>query len=63
MKRAMIVMTGALHELAGNANETLLAKLAPIRDEVMSNITEGDITVPQATQRQKQYDGLSELSC
>jgi phosphate:Na+ symporter len=49
-------------QLARNANETLLAKLAPIREEVMSNIAVGDITVPQATQRAEAIRWLKRVS-
>ncbi len=49
-------------QLASTANKTLLAQLAPVRDEVMSNIAVGDITVPQATKRAEAIRWLKRVS-
>lgn len=49
-------------QLASDANEALLAQLTPVRDEVMSNIAAGDITVPQATERAEAIRWLKRVS-
>lgn len=48
--------------LASDANENLLAQLAPVRDEVMSKIAAGDVTVPQATHRVEAIRWLKRVS-
>jgi phosphate:Na+ symporter len=49
-------------QLASGANEALLSQLAPVRDNVMSNIAAGYITVPQATQRAEAIRWLKRVS-
>lgn len=49
-------------QLASDANKTLLAQLTPVRDEVMTNIAAGDITVPQATQKVEAIRWLKRVS-
>lgn len=49
-------------QLASVANNALLTQLAPIRDEVMSNITVGEITVSQATHKVEAIRWLKRVS-
>ena len=49
-------------QLANEASEALLVQLTPVRDNVMSNIAAGDITVPQATQRAEAIRWLKRVS-
>jgi phosphate:Na+ symporter len=48
--------------LASDANTMLLAQLTPVRDDVMSNIAAGEITVPQATERAEAIRWLKRVS-
>lgn len=49
-------------QLASEANEALLVQLTPVRDDVMSNIAAGKVTVPQATQKAEAIRWLKRVS-
>lgn len=49
-------------QLGSKAYEKLLAQLNPVRNNVMSNIAEGNVTVPQATQKIEAIRWLKRVS-
>ncbi len=49
-------------QLGSDANTIMLAQLTPVRDDVMSNIAAGNVTVPQATEKVEAIRWLKRVS-